>query len=376
MSVTGSTDASSGGEGSSSTGPIPVPQCATKSELPDDAPELPLGEWVFLGPHEPEYGTDLNFTQGMTIDPCNPANLYTTMVGFTESVRENNGIYRSTNAGASWDKVGHLDFPIRVRVDPEDPLHIYACDAVSGSQMGFWISDDGGENFAMPGGFSEWASEFGTYDVYHLEPDPTDFDHVLLGFHSGWADGTSGVLETLDGGDSWIEHPVIATGAGSDVFFLFEPSLGIGSPDTWLFSTQDNGYWRTTDAGESWSQVSEVNMQHGGASIYYAPNGILYASSAQYILRSDDNGASFTHLDPETPGYLTVTGDGEYLYTGRHGGSPVWRAPLDDDQTWSEFGPTPEVFYVSSPFEMVTDHDNHILYMAHTGQGVWARKLQ
>ena len=34
--------------------------------------------------------------------------------------------------------------------------------------------------------FTDFAKTNGSFDVYHVEPDPTDFNHVLVSFHSGW----------------------------------------------------------------------------------------------------------------------------------------------------------------------------------------------
>jgi hypothetical protein len=243
-------------------------------------------------------------TQGMTIDPCNPSTIYV-CVGDAE-----HGIYRSTGGG-TWTRLDHGGgFPVRVRVDPEDPLHLYVGDGVRGGNNGFFYTLDGGVTWTLPQGFKDFADEGGSYDVYHVEPDPTDFEHVLVSFHSAWkGEPENGVIESFDGGVTWKKAglPGAGAGDGTDVYFLYEPAQGIGNAQTWLFGTQGNGHWRTTDSGENWTKVSDISMQHGGGAKYYSAQGALYVSSAQGVLKSTDNGETFTKIGLNQA-YLSVIG--------------------------------------------------------------------
>ena len=78
--------------------------------------------------------------------------------------------------------------------------------------------------------------------------------------------------------------------------FLYNPALGIGNSQTWLLGTQGAGYWRTTDSGATWTKVSDNNITHGGSTIYYAQNKVLYASGR--TMHSSDNGATWTNGRP------------------------------------------------------------------------------
>ena len=275
-------------------------------------------------------------------------------------------------------KVGDFDSPVRVRVDPADPLHLYVGDGVTGRTNGFWVSTDGGDSWAMPQGFRDVADSLHDYDVYHVAPDPADFRHVLVTFHYYWNGGNNaGIIESFDGGDTWIvhqPHPDWAGAGGYNVFFLYDPVRAIGDAQTWLYGTQGAGYWRTTDAGSTWTKVSDVNLQHGGGSIYYTNEGVLYVSGDRTILRSDDNGATFTEVGPRGA-FLSVIGDGNFLYTAPHfGPSPFLVAPEDDDQNWTPFDPNGHQFR-EGPFEMAFDAENRILYAACITDGIWALKV-
>lgn len=354
--------------------------------LPDDAPALVPGVWTNISPPDVPFGND-TFTQGLAIDPCDPAILYVTVSAFEVAPA---GLFKSTNAGATWRRVAsvqsdqegvdHLDEPIRVRIDPEDPLHLYVVDGVRGATMGFWVSHDGGESFAMPEGFRALEAEQGIFqfDTYDVAVDPTDFQHLLVSSHSPWSWDTgepAGVLESKDGGDTWIVHPPEPTWSqGHAINFLFEPEQGIGDADTWLLGTQGDGMWRTTDAGETWTRVTDTSIQHGGGTIYYGNTGILYASGTPTLVRSTDNGATWTEVGPPGGGFTAVHGDGELLYTSMiYGPAPFMVSAEDDGTTWvPQAG---EQQFGQGPFELAFDATNRILYTASWNDGLWALAL-
>jgi photosystem II stability/assembly factor-like uncharacterized protein len=359
-----------------------VPPTCSNVTLPADAPTLVPGQWVQLPIEGIPFNTpDGSFTQGMTTDPCNPATLYVCVVGFGANAVPHNGLYRSLNAGKTWTRLGPMTFPVRVRVDPRDPLHLYVADGVSGSQHGFWVSKDGGNTWYIPDEFQRLAASELSFDTYHVEPDPADFNHVLVTFHSGWRgakyNGNSGVIESFDGGEHWTIHEPIGStfNGGYNVYFLYEPVQGIGNNRTWLFATQGGGTWRTTDAGQQWTRVSTVNMDHGGGTHYYSANGTLYVSGSPYLLRSDNNGASFTELKPAFGNFLTVIGDGTHLYAGQHFGGDSFTALEANDTEWSTVQSSPPAFRNAGPFEYRFDPHNRIVYAAQTGAGVWALKV-
>jgi photosystem II stability/assembly factor-like uncharacterized protein len=317
----------------------------------------------------------------MAMASCNPATLYVCICASGGSGAYPKGLYRTTDAGSSWTNVHAFDSCVRVRVDPKDPRHLYVGDGVAGGTHGFWVSTDGGDTWSIPAGFNTAAKAVNQWDVYHVETDPTDFDHVLLTFHNPWStvDGAAGVFESTDGGSTWSIHPPRnewAWAYGYNVFFLYNPALGIGDSKTWLYGTQGKGYWRTTDAGTTWAQVSTTNMDHGGGEIYYTKTGDLYASGAPDVLRSRDNGVTWTAITPAPfAAFLSIVGDGSSLYTAGHGGGKFVTSPESVGSTWKPYGGDPAMFSSAGPFEMVVDRANGILYSAHTGAGVWALKV-
>ena len=353
--------------------------CKASGKLPAGAPQLTKGQWVNISPKDVPWGK--GFTQGMALDPCDPATMYLTVCGF-DPVGVKAGLYKTTDGGSNWKKLSELDEPLYVRIDPNNPQHLYAVDGVRGGSEGFWVSCDGGETFRTPEGFKALKDDPGMfqYDVYDIAVDPTNFDHVLLSHHGAWGwtdtkwDTNSGVLESKDGGETWIVHePMKGWGTGHAIAFLYNPELKLGNGDTWLLGTQGAGMFKTSDAGKTWRKVTNVVIQHGGGSVYYDKTGVLYASGASTNLRSADNGDTWTQVG-NSKGYNAVYGDGTLLYTAPgFGPTTFFTAPEGGDgMTWTPLGTQQ---FDSGPFEMAVDRKNGILYSANWGAGLWALKL-
>ena len=394
--ASGGAGAAAGGSGGSSTGPFPVQMCtagtatcAANTVLPPSAPVLTAGMWRDISPVEVPFGnTDPNnptFTQGIAVDPCNAATLYLCVDGF-DTTAAKAGLYKSTDAGSSWTKIArvipnftgvdHLDEPIRVRIDPKNPQHLYVVDGVRGGTSGFWFSCDGGENFSQPESFAKLQADKGIYslDTYDIAVDPTDFNHALVASHSGWnADGDSGVLETTDGGSNWTVHmPLAGWGTGHAITFLFDLASKQGDSSTWLLSTQGGSRWRTSDAGSTWTKVSsDAGIEHGGGTFYYDKNGVLYASGFPSNQRSTDNGEHWLNIGGGS-GTTAIIGDGTTLFSApAFGPTPFLTSPESDGLTWT---PLNSQEFKQGPFEMVFDRANEILYSGTWLSGMLAYK--
>ena len=187
-----------------------------KTALPARAPVLVPGEWTDITPKDlvPLKGTNQTMiAQGIALDPCDASTLYWGSTPFNIS---KGGLFKSTDAGSTWKKLGKFDAPLHVRIDPGNNQHLYVGDGVRGATQGFWVSNDGGDTWTMPQAFKDICttvgipSSCGMLDIYDVSVDPSDFKHVLLSFHSPWNWGDSnkgsGVLESKDGGDTWIPH--------------------------------------------------------------------------------------------------------------------------------------------------------------------------
>jgi hypothetical protein len=345
-------------------------RCAANTKLPSGAPALTAGTWVNISPVGVPFDAKATaLTQGMALDPCDMATIYLTVD--SPGDKSKTGLYKTVDAGAHWTKLGKFGGLQNIKVDPRDHTHLYVTCGVGSGTDGFWVSKDAGETWTQPSGFLTAASQLTCCDLYHAEPDPTDFNHVLVTFHYG-----DGILESFNGGDTWTVHkpdPGWSGSGGYDVFMLYRPDLGLGNGKRWLYGTQGKGYWLTTDAGSSWNKVTDTSMEHGGGQLYYNKQGTLYSSGTPHVIRSTDNGATWTALASSPQSTLSMIGDGTYLYTGSHGGGAFFTARESADDKWTAFNS--QTFW-EGPFEMAFDAANGILYAANIRAGIWALKVK
>jgi hypothetical protein len=375
--------------------------------LPDARGDLVPGVWTDITPRAlagfpcppapPTCAGVNNVTYGATsveIDPSHPQTLYLSADQW--------GLWRTTDGGVSWTTVGvrpspynfpqfgnppttaYLDSPYMVRVDPADSNHLYATQGIRGYTQGFWVSRDAGATWQRPQGFIDVADQT-TYDTTMMEVDPTDFRHVLIGSHSPWKNltGNHGILETKDGGTTFIIHlPAWSAGNNtSGALFLFNPSRPAGDPlrgdaNTWLFTDQESGFWRTTDAGGHWSEVATYSQTHGEEDYYYSKTGALYVGAALYPARSLDNGVTWEQVKSVLPYnyYYSLHGDGNLLYTApAFVSSTYFTSPETDGATWKAFsgGGT----FGTGPTQMRFDAVNRIMYSTNADAGLLALKV-
>ena len=183
------------------------------------------------------------------------------------------------------------------------------------------------------------------------------------------------MLETNDGGDTWIVHePGSGWGTGHAIHFLYDPASGQGDRNTWLLGTQGAGMMRTTDAGKTWTKVTSANIQHGGGKIYYTKKGVLDATTGDKNIRSVDNGVTWV-TSVRAAGTTPSPETAQICIPPRALGSTtsIVTSPESDGLTWKDFNSQK---FSQGPFSFGFDPVNRIIYASLWGAGVWALKVQ
>ena len=195
-------------------------------------------------------------------------------------------------------------------------------------------------------------------DAYSIAVDPTNVNHVLIGFH-----GFPGLSESLDGAQTW-RSVVIPAGTGQSIYAFFtspspaEAAAGATISSTWLTQSDwsndgENGTWRTTDSGNTWKQVNNTEHNHGNAQIVDLGNGTLYLSGQrsdapnpvepQGVFKSVDYGVTWVNVySTEAESTMCATPSNLYASNGFAGlTSPnLVVASRSLDTTWVNV-PTP-----------------------------------
>jgi len=283
-----------------------------------------------------------------------------------------NGIYKSTDAGATWKHMG-LDATGRIGrivVHPTDPNIVYACAAgrLTGPQpeRGVFKTTDGGQTwnrvlFANPDtGCSGLTMDAG-------DPNTLFAGMWQVVMHT-WGEFSGGPSSAIyvshDAGATWKRlegHGLPHSPLGKiDVAIAPGNSKRVYA----LIQTADQGsIWRSDDGGETWTNGSWERSLIGRAGYYIRlavnpknPDEVLVANSSFW--ESTDGGKSFrsvpwggdTHdiwYDPVNPDRICVTHDGGMWMTTDHGRTSgrvtlpigqIYHVAVDNDVPYHIYG--------------------------------------
>ena len=219
---------------------------------------------------------------GIAVSPVNTDIVY----AIIESTPEAKGLYRSTDRGASWQKMSdHCaqgQYYNEIYCDPKDENKVYSVETVS------QYTEDGGKTWKTVGNNKRHV------DDHAFWIDPSDTKHFFIG-----SDG--GAYETFDGGKEFIfksNLPIVQfyrVQVDNTLPFYYvyggtQDNNSMGGPSR---STSSTGVltddWFVTNGGDGfWSQIDPVN-----------PN-IVYAE-AQYgnMVRYDRQSKEAVEIRPE-----------------------------------------------------------------------------
>jgi hypothetical protein len=302
-SSNGGASAASGGGAGAAPGSLNPTDCATPGGTPLGKASGTPGVWEDVSPKELSFDPTLfsndNFgAQDMLVDPVRPSDLYTFVC--------HQGVWKSTDYGSTWTKVntGNNGSVIdsgkpwgsgidsnRCR-DPNTPPALYTLNG--NGQLGFWKSTDGGVSWVRTQ-LPDQASLQYSQDAYSINVDPYDGHHILMGFHEA-----SGLLESHDGGATWLPHK--PADDGISVYYTFiDTGVAATTGSTWLSLGQSGNMYRTTDSGTTWTQVETLTHAHGCSQLFQAGAGVIYApgiggTQGNGVYRSADFGATWSKV--------------------------------------------------------------------------------
>ena len=195
---------------------------------------------------------------GLAIDPKNENRVFVAALGHPYGPNAERGIYRTINGGKTWEKVLYKDENtggIQVTIDPKNSNIVFA---------------------AM------WAGRQGPWE------------------NGAWNGPESGLFKSTDGGSTWKK---LTTGLPTTQQGLGRIGFGISPSDpTRIYATVDagtlGGIYRSNDAGESWSLLTNDERYYGRASdfaeIKVDPNNADIVYSANVVTwKSMDGGKTW-----------------------------------------------------------------------------------
>jgi photosystem II stability/assembly factor-like uncharacterized protein len=325
-------------------------------------PDLAVGDGVYKSTDAGKTWTHLGLRDSQMIadievDPKDPNRLFVAALGHPYGPNAERGIFRSTDGGATFEKVLYKDEYTSgndVRIDPSDPNTIYA--ALWQQQQGFYENGsfggaDGGIFKSTDGGSTWKKLEGGLPPIIEANlaiapsnpkviyatvaaggPTPEPGPGAAAGrAPRGGRGGNISFYKTTDGGDHWVlatdDARVYETGStgrhapdsrplgrigGGDL-----PTITVDPKDEKVIYSCSTVFWRTEDAGLSWTAVrgapggddyqkSWVNQNH--------PNIILLVSDQGGVV-SANRGESWSNwYNQPTAAMYHVTADNAFPY--------------------------------------------------------------
>ncbi len=199
----------------------------------------------------------------------------------------NEGVFRSTDDGASWTQLPNPHA------------------ATLGPVYGFNYNYKGKGDLFVGGGFGLFRSSNNGDAWQQLRIQPTvGTDPVIVGFtFTTWGDiflasNGSALWQSTDNGATWSE-----AGINNDITLY--PSFVACSPKGKLFAGTSNAMYSTTDKGNSvWQSIS--GAMGSNVSFAFNSNGSeIIAGGTSGLFRSFDDGNSWKPLSPPGMGNLT-----------------------------------------------------------------------
>ena len=320
--------------------------------------DLTVGDWFGM--------------QAIVIDPTNPSTLY---VG-----RSMDGIYKSTDCGATWAKVStgigaqtmSTGRSWSMKIDPDNPQTIYTIQGYGTS--GVFKTTDGGVDWTqiLTPNITSVAPSGGV--MGYIGMDPNDSLHLLVGWHAVCAApfNQACYAETTDGGNTWTMRNGEASWVGGE-----GSSYEIISNDAWMFTSQSNGAWLSQDQGTTWNQIPNILGQHSLGDLYRAANGTVYHAEGNGVFQSIDGGVTWTQV-LNMGLLLGLSGDGTSLYASAgYPYNPPGNGLYLPYLTSPQAAPTTSSWTTINSPQMrnggvlVSDPTRHILYSSNLNSGLW-----
>ncbi|MCB1008979.1 MAG: glycosyl hydrolase, partial [Acidobacteria bacterium] len=291
---------------------------------------------------KPIFDGETSYSIGcVTIDPSNSNVVW---VGTGENVGGRHvgfgdGVYRSEDGGAHWEKRGlaETQHVSRIVVDPGDPNVVWVAAQgplwSPGGERGLFKTTDAGESWKKVLGGGEWT---GVTDVV-LDPRDPDRLYAATWQHqrtvAAYLGGgpESGLHRSQDGGETWEK---LTQGLPDGNLGKIGLAISPQRPDVLYAAIEldrrKGGVWRSTDRGASWQKRSDTVSGATGPHYYQELVASPHAFDRIYLMDfriqvSDDGGTTFRRLKEEhkhSDNHALVfrADDPDYLLVGTDGG--------------------------------------------------------
>jgi photosystem II stability/assembly factor-like uncharacterized protein len=286
-------------------------------------------------------------------------------VGMGESCIRGNfshgdGVYKSTDAGKTWKRVGLEDSRVigRIRIHPKNPDLVYVAAfghaAGPNDQRGVFRSKDGGKTWERV--FFK-SNKAGAVD---LSMDPSNPNVIYASIweakrtpyslESGGPD--SGLYKTTDGGDTWKEISRNPGGPKGAALGRIGVAVSPADPErVWaIIEAEDGGVYRSDNGGENWVKVNDSRNLRQRAWYYTHIYADPKSADTVYVLntgfyKSVDGGRTYATIQAPHGDHHDLwiaPDDPDRMINANDGGANV---SFNGGRVWSEQDQATAQFY-------------------------------
>jgi photosystem II stability/assembly factor-like uncharacterized protein len=300
-------------------------------------PDLAIGNGVYKTTDAGKTWThlglrDTQMIAAIAVDPTNPDRLFVAALGHPYGPNEERGVFRSTDGGASFQKVLYKDAYTsanEVLMDPHNPNTLYAMlwsqqqsfiegQGFGGAGMGIFKSADGGSTWNQ---LSEGLPQILQANVAIAPSDP----NILYAMIAP-GQGPIGVYKSTDAGAHWflaVKGPGMPAGLTQDMRPTARigggdlPTVTVDPKDPDVVYSASTVMWRTMNGGQTWSAVRGAPGGDDYQRIWINPNNpdIVFAVADQGAVVSANRGQSWSNwYNQNTAAMYHVTVDNAFPY--------------------------------------------------------------
>lgn len=231
----------------------------------------------------------------IAIHPSNSNRIYVAALGLYRSKTQERGVYRSTNAGSSWERIlfnndttGACDLII----DPLDPTRIVAAlwsryrplsySIINSANSGLWLSTNGGDSWSQTtNGFPANDLSIGRTSLAYAPSQPNIYYALLSN-----GTGVRAIYKSTDNGSSWASFSATF---GSEGQVWYNNILAVHPSDPNVVYAGMTSMYRTTNGGTNWGTTAgSVHVDHHAIAFDMAnPNRIVIGSDGGVFVSSN-----------------------------------------------------------------------------------------
>ncbi len=237
----------------------------------------------------------------IAIDPVNPDRVFVSAGGNWFQKDTHRGVYRSTDAGQTWEKVLYVaddSGAIDIAIDPSNPSRIYAAIwqrqslgstwYIGGVNSGIWRSLDGGTTWTrLTTGLPSGVGRIGLA----IAPSSPATVYAVIISTSGTLNG---IYRTTNAGDTWSKVSNSTTPLFFSSYSYYFGNIRVDPANANTVYALDLRLLKSTNGGQSFLPIA-TSVHVDWHALEIRPGGRFYGGNDGGFYWSNDGGGTWTH---------------------------------------------------------------------------------